>query len=209
MINKMWRKVIHLQSLDLIYLPGTRPQAETSQVEKQVLSQSGTRSQNCGQRRVTTPDFFLQQGQSAECFGQLLTGLPCWAHLMHFHPGVCASGSKAGGFINKCHWLWQPAQNWPYWPSTMLTHAKACFVLCLMWVSVWWGGGEGGRLKSALSFCIIIPFMHWLLVELVWRNTVLNKFCIQNSMNTYLDIWGRWELNTTEEKVRITQSCCI
>lgn len=144
MINKMWRKVIHLQSLDLIYLPGTRPQAETSQVEKQVLSQSGTRSQNCGQRRVTTPDFFLQQGQSAECFGQLLTGLPCWAHLMHFHPGVCASGSKAGGFINKCHWLWQPAQNWPYWPSTMLTHAKACFVLCLMWVSVWWGGA-GGR----------------------------------------------------------------
>lgn len=66
----------------------------------------GSANQGPGPRTVAkTPGFFLQQGQSAECFGQLLTSLPGWAHLMHFHPGVCASGSKAGRLINKCHWL--------------------------------------------------------------------------------------------------------
>lgn len=32
----MWRKVIRLQSLHPVYLPGTRPQEEPSQVEEQI-----------------------------------------------------------------------------------------------------------------------------------------------------------------------------
>lgn len=49
---------------------------------------------------------------------------------------------------------WQPAQNWPYWPSTMLTHAKAWFVLCLIWVCVWWWG------RGGIKICITILYYH-------------------------------------------------
>lgn len=135
---------IHLQSLHLVYFPGTRPQADTSQGEEQCLGSWGPDPKTVAGRGRQLWSFSCSKDKVLRASANSSRVCSAGCIQLTFTQG-CVRGTKqkkaaVANIWNRCRWL-----DCAVYHPTLLTFNWAWFVQFLMLV---WGEWAGGVIKN-------------------------------------------------------------